>query len=349
MIELRSDTFTLPTDSMRAAITQAVLGDDVYGEDPTVRRLEELAASICGKENSCLMPSGTMANLVALLVHCPRGFKALVGNESDIYIYEAGGASVCGSIMYEPIPTQPDGSLLISDLAAAMPEERDDPQYALPALLCLENTHNRCGGVVLDPTYLRRAAAFAHEQQMNIHLDGARIFHAATALRVGVAELVHEMDSLQFCLSKGLAAPIGSMLVGSRSFIEQARRMRKMLGGGMRQAGIIAAAGLVALEQMTDRLEEDHRHARLFAERLAEWPEIAITLKNVQTNIVLFKVIHERFTSKTVIEAAHQRGLNLSELGHGNIRAVFHYGITEKNVEQALEIISGLLHTTNQG
>jgi threonine aldolase len=290
MIEMRSDTFTLPTQQMMSAMTQAALGDDVYGEDPTVNRLEELAATTVGKPAACLMPSGTMANLVALLAHVPRGGKVLVGNESDIYLYEAGGASVCGGIVYEPIPTRPDGLLAMDDLAAALPSDQDDPQFALPGLICVENTHNRMGGQVLSLAYLAQLKRFAASQGLPVHMDGARIFNAAVAMGVAAERIIAHADSIQFCLSKGLSAPIGSILAGEADFIAKARRIRKMLGGGMRQAGVFAAAGLVALTSMVDRLAEDHELAAKLAAGLAEVAGIDVDPSSVTTNIVRRRV-----------------------------------------------------------
>lgn len=339
MIELRSDTFTLPTPAMIDAMARAPLGDDVYGEDPTVNQLEAMAAQRFGKEAACLLPSGTMANLTAILAHCPRGAKVLVGDETDIYIYEAGGASVCGGVVYEPIRTQPDGTLRISDLAAGFPEDPSDPQFALPALICLEDTHNRCGGTVLSLDYLRDVHEFARNRGVFVHLDGARIFNAAVALGVGVAEIARYADSVQFCLSKGLSAPVGSMVVGTGEFINRVRRWRKMLGGGMRQAGIIAAAGIVALEQMVDRLAEDHANARRLAAGLARIPGIALVTEAVPTNIVFFRLTDERFTVPRFIAAAARRGLRIGELGHGRIRAVTHAGISAADVDEAVAII----------
>lgn len=343
MIELRSDTFTLPTPAMLQAISCAKLGDDVYGEDPTVCALEDLAAYKLGKEAACLMPSGTMANLSAIMAYCPRGSKVLVGDESDIYIYEAGGASVCGGIVYEPIPTQPHGYLLLSDLEEAISVDPKDPQFAQPALICIENTHNRCGGTVLSLHYLHDLLYFAQSRGIPVHLDGARIFHAAIAQHVSPAEIAQYANSIQFCLSKGLSAPIGSIVVGEASFVKRVRNVRKMLGGGMRQEGIIAAAGIVALEQMVDRLAEDHTLARYFAEGLARLPGIQIDLDTVQTNIVIFRVVDDRFSWQSFIIAVHRRGLNLGELGHGRIRAVLHYNVTRKDVDDALDIIHEVL------
>lgn len=343
MIELRSDTFTLPNDEMLHAMTQAALGDDVYGEDPTVKELETLAARRFGKEAALLVPSGTMANLVSLLVHCPRGSKVLVGDEADIYIYEAGGAAFCGGIIYEPIPTQPDGRLALEDLKEALPDDQSDPQFALPSLICLENTHNRMGGRVLPLSYLEEVQGFAKEHGLPVHMDGARLFNAAVALDITVEEIAKYADSVQFCLSKGLSAPIGSMVVGRTDFIRKAYRLRKMLGGGMRQAGIIAAAGIVALTKMADRLADDHAHARLLAQGLVEIDGIECDINAVETNMVFFRVVDQRFTWQTFVEAAQKRGLNIAELGHGRIRAVLHSGVTSGDVRRALEIIRAVL------
>ncbi|MGG4441341.1 low-specificity L-threonine aldolase [Brevibacillus fortis] len=343
LIELRSDTFTLPTRQMMDAIQEAVLGDDVYGEDPTVRQLEQEAARKLGKEAAILMPSGTMANLASLMAHCPRGSKVIVGNETDIYIYEAGGAAVCGGIMYEPIPTQPDGRLDIADMEWVFPLEPEDPQFALPSLICLENPHNRMGGRVLPLAYLEEVRAFAKEKAVPVHMDGARLFNAAVALDVDAAEIARYADSVQICLSKGLSAPIGSLVVGTEDFIQKVYRLRKMLGGGMRQAGIIAAPGLVALQQMTDRLAVDHANALRLARGLAEIPGIVTRVEDVETNIVFFQIEHPAHTWQTFIEAAHAHGLHVAELGHGRIRAVTHSGIETADIDKALSIVRELL------
>jgi len=328
---------------MLEAISKARLGDDVYGEDPTARRLEELAAHKLGKEAACLMPSGTMANLASIMAHCSRGSKILVSNESDIFLYEAGGAAVCGGIVYEPLPTQLDGSILIDDLDRSCSNDPNDPQFSPPGLICLENTHNRRGGTVLPMVYLQRVSHFAHSRMLPIHIDGARIFNAAAALSISPAQIAAHADSVQFCLSKGLSAPIGSVMVGSGMFIERVRRIRKMLGGGMRQTGIVAAAGIVALEQMIDRLVEDHANARLLAEGLAKLPGLRIDLDMVQTNIVIFRVVDERFDCQTFTLAAGRRGLRIGRFGHAEIRAVTHSGITAEEVERALNIIVAVL------
>lgn len=342
MIEMRSDTFTLPTPEMLSAMTSAPLGDDVYGEDPTVRRLEELAAGVTGKQAACLMPSGTMANLAALMAHAPRGSEVLVGSESDIAIYEAAGASVCGGLAYHPVPTQPDGRLGLDDLAAAMPEDPDDPQFALPAVLCLENSQNRCGGKVLPDEYTGQVRRFADEHGLRVHLDGARLFNAAVASGSSPAHLARHADSVQFCLSKGLGAPIGSMLAGDGAFVGQARRIRKMLGGGMRQAGVIAAAGIVAIRN-SPRLAEDHANARRLADGLAAIPGIRTDPAEVQTNICMFRVTDPRFTVDAFLASARDLGLSVALLGHGRVRAVTHLGIQARDVDDAVAIVAKVL------
>ncbi|MGZ0150538.1 GntG family PLP-dependent aldolase [Kribbella sp. WER1] len=340
---MRSDTFTLPTPEMFTAMTLADLGDDVYSEDPTVKRLEELAAERVGKTDACLMPSGTMANLTAMMAHVPRGGKAIVGDESDIYLYEAGGASVCGGIVYEPIHTQPEGTLELADLEAGWPPDLDDSQFALPGLICLENTHNRMGGRVLAPGYLDDVRRLANERGVPVHMDGARIFHAEVASGVPAAEIARVADSLQFCLSKALSAPIGSILAGDREVIARARRLRKMLGGGMRQAGVVAAAGIVALTSMVDRLAEDHALAACLAQRLAEVDGIDIDASSVVTNIVLFRVTAGDLDENAVVGLARERGLAIGEFGHGRIRAVTHRGVGPADVRDAADILAGIV------
>jgi threonine aldolase len=342
MIELRSDTFTLPTPAMRRAMAEAEVGDDVYGEDPTVVELEHRSAEAVGKEAACLMPSGTMANLAALLAAAPRGSKILVGARSDLYVFEAGGASVCGGLVYEPLPNQTDGTIRLSDLSRALPDDPGDPQFAVPAVVCLEDTHNATGGKVLPPGYLASVRAFADEHRLWLHLDGARIFNAAVARGVPVADVAKEVDSVQFCLSKGLGAPVGSMLSGSAAFVSAARRVRKMLGGGMRQAGIIAAAGLVALREV-DRIAEDHVNARRLAEGLAGIEGVHCDPAAVQTNIVMFKLARGSMPHAEFCERAAAEGIGIAELGAGTIRAVTHRDVAAADIDQAIAAITGLL------
>ncbi|MGM1058984.1 GntG family PLP-dependent aldolase [Saccharothrix sp. Mg75] len=341
-IELRSDTFTLPTAEMMAAMAAAPLGDDVYGEDPTVVALEAEAASVLGKPAGCYLPSGTMANLASILVHCPRGTKVIVGEQSDIYVYEAGGASVCGGVVYHPVPNLHDGSLDPDALVAAFPTDPGDPQFALPALLCLENPQNHAGGKVLSQAYLADTAAFAHAHGVPVHVDGARIFNAAAATGVDAADIAAHADSVQFCLSKGLGAPIGSVVVGPEAFVAGVRRVRKMLGGGMRQAGVVAAAGLVGLRDR-GRLAEDHATARRLAEGLSAIPGITLD-GDADINMVFFRVTAHGWDSTALIGAAREHGIDLAELGPGRIRAVTHLGVDTADVDHAVDVVASILH-----
>ena len=340
-VELRSDTFTLPTPRMLEAMVRAELGDDVYGEDPTAARLEALSARLLGKEAGCFVPSGTMANLTSIMTHCPRGAKAIVGDESDIYVYEAGGASVCGGVVYHPVPNRPDGTLPLDAVRAAFPPDYEDPQFARPALLCLENPQNHSGGRILSMSYLRDVQALARETGIAVHIDGARIFNAALGSGVPVQEIAACADSVQFCLSKGLGAPVGSMVVGTAPFVAGVRRLRKMLGGGMRQSGVLAAAGIVALEDRA-RLAEDHATARQLAQGLAAIPGVSVRPQDVDLNIVFFRVAAPGLDNAGFIAAAAARGLSLAELGHGRIRCVTHQGVTPEDVDYALDVIRSI-------
>nr|MDJ0720185.1 low-specificity L-threonine aldolase [Desulfobacterales bacterium] len=283
-IDLRSDTLTLPTPDMRRAMAEARLGDDVFGEDPTVRRLEEMAADIAGKQAALFVPSGTMANLVSLLTHCGRGDEFIVGDQAHIFYYEQGGSAQVGGIHPRTVANRPDGTLDLEAVAHAI--RADDVHFPRSRLIALENTHNRCNGTPLPPDYLGEVAALAAGHGLKVHVDGARIFNAAAALGVTVRQLAEDADSLSFCLSKGLAAPVGSLVCSDTHFIMQARRHRKVLGGGMRQAGVLAAAGIVALKTMTDRLGEDHANARQLAEGLAPHRAVRIAPAAIRTNIV---------------------------------------------------------------
>jgi threonine aldolase len=262
IIDLRSDTVTRPNPAMRAAMAAADVGDDVFGDDPTVNELERRAAARVSKEAAVFVPSGTMGNLASLLAHRPRGREVIVGDEAHIYHYEAGGASIVGGLVYHTVPTAPDGSLPIAGIAEAVRPSTGNPHLAPAGVICLENTHNRMGGTVITPEYTAAVAALAAEHHLPVHLDGARIFNAAVTMRLPVTAWTGHVTSVQFCLSKGLAAPIGSVVAGPAPFVHEVRRVRKMLGGGMRQAGILAGAALYALEHHVDRLADDHRRAR---------------------------------------------------------------------------------------
>jgi threonine aldolase len=339
VIDLRSDTVTQPTEAMRRAIRDAELGDDVFEDDPTVKRLEEMAARLLGKEAALFMPSGTMANLVAVITHTRRGDEVIVGDESHILHYEVAGASALGGVLLRAVPNDRRGRLRAEDVAAVIRPE--DIHFPRTALLCLENTHNRCGGTALSPNDLAPVVAVARRHGIPIHLDGARIFNAAVALGVPAAELARDADSVMFCLSKGLSAPVGSLLCGPRAFIARARRVRKMLGGGMRQVGAVAAAGIVALETMIDRLAEDHAHARYLAERLAELPGVEIDPAAVETNIVVFTL--RAGTADELLPRLAQAGVLATNFGPRRIRLVTHYGIERRHIDAAVARLARVL------
>lgn len=337
MIDLRSDTVTQPTPAMREAMYRAEVGDDVYGEDPTTNRLEAMAAERLGKEAALFVVSGTMANLVALLTHCGRGDEVILGDRSHTFLFEAGGSASLGGIHHWAVPNQPDGTLRLEDVAAAV--RPDNEHYPRSRLLCLENTHNRCGGAVLSVEYTDAACALAHSHGLRVHIDGARIFNAAVALGIPARDLVRDADSVAFCLSKGLSAPVGSLLCSSAAFIKEGRRWRKAVGGGMRQCGVIAAAGIVALEEMVDRLAEDHANARRFAEGIAAVRGIEIDPGKVETDIVVLSVDPERTTASQLVEALRARGVQMGAIGRSKIRAVTHYGIDAADVDAAIAAV----------
>ncbi|HEY0737974.1 MAG TPA: low-specificity L-threonine aldolase [Herpetosiphonaceae bacterium] len=344
LIDLRSDTVTLPSPEMRRAMADAELGDDVYGEDPTVNRLQDLAAEILGKEAGLFVASGTMGNLVSLLAHAPRGSEVILGDEAHIFHYEQGGASVVGGLVYHTVPTNPLGDLPLDKLAAAI-RDPSNPHYALAGVICLENTHNRCGGTVLSLDYIAQVRELATANHLPLHLDGARLPNAAVALGVDLKTVSAPFDSVQLDLSKGLSAPVGGVVVGSKEFIHRAHRARKILGGGMRQAGTIAAAGIVALEQMVERLAEDHAHARLLAEALVEMPDVRLDPATVQTNLVVFRLNPERWTPATFITAMREHGILLGGFGDDRLRFATHYGISRADVDKTIAATRQVLQT----
>lgn len=335
VIDLRSDTVTLPTPEMRKAMAEAEVGDDVWGEDPTVKRLEAMAAERLGKEAALFTASGTMSNLLAVLTWCRRGDEIILGDQSHMFLNEVGGASALGGVAYHPIPNDEGGRLRPQDVEAAI--RADNIHYPRTALVCLENTHNRCGGAVLTPEDTRAVAEVAHRRSIPVHLDGARLFNAAVSLRVPAYALTRDVDSVCFCLSKGLSCPAGSLLCGSKEFVGEARRWRKAVGGGMRQVGILAAAGIVALEKMVERLAEDHALAQELAKGLASIPGIGLDPERVQTNIVIFRwrggPVQEFLARLT------QRGVLASYMGGDLVRMVTHYGITAEDIDMAVRIV----------
>jgi threonine aldolase len=334
-VELRSDTFTLPTESMRAAMAAAEVGDDVWDEDPTIHRLQQRAAEMVGKEASLFVPSGTMGNLCALLSHTQAGEEVILEGDSHIFHSEVAGASVVGGLQLRPLETE-DGRLQPEQVRRAIREP--DIHQPRTGLLCLENTHNRKGGTCLSPAQTVALSAVAHEAGFPVHLDGARVFNAAVALGVDARELTAPVDSVMFCLSKGLSAPVGSMLAGSKDFIERARRMRKMLGGGMRQAGVVAAAGLCALNEMVDRLAEDHANARRLAEGLLGVPGVDIDLLRVETNMV-FGDCHPPLTATAFIDRCREVGVRLDQASLYRWRMVTHRGVSVEDVNYAIEAV----------
>ncbi|MQY73633.1 MAG: aminotransferase class I/II-fold pyridoxal phosphate-dependent enzyme [Dehalococcoidia bacterium] len=338
IIDLRSDTITLPTEEMRRAMYEAELGDDVHREDPTVNRLEELAAEVMGKEAALLTTSGTMSNLLGVLANTRPGDEIIVGSEAHMFWYEVGGASTLGGVVIRTIPNDEDGKLDATDVEEAIRSE--NIHFPKSALLCLENTQNRCGGAVLTCEYTEEISGLAHQHGLQVHLDGARIFNAAVALGVPARELVAPVDTVNFCLSKGLSAPVGSLFCGTREMVERARKWRKMLGGGMRQAGVIAAAGIVAMEKMVDRLAEDHANARRLVEGLAQIPGFSVSLEKVPTNIVNFEFPPE--VSDFVIKIG-ERGVKFLSRSGRSVRAVTNRMVGAEDIEEALGRINRLV------
>ncbi len=336
-IDLRSDTVTLPTPAMRRAMAEADVGDDVFGEDPTVLRLERLAAERMGKEAALFVPSGTMANLVALLTHCDRGRAVVCGDKAHVFRSEVGGAAALGGLVYRTVRNLDDGRLDPDALREAFSGGHiTEPPTGL---VCLENTHNYCAGAVLTREDTDAVAGVAREWGVPLHIDGARIFNAAVALGTTARELAVPAGSVSFCLSKGLAAPVGSLLCGGGAFIARARKTRKMLGGGMRQAGVIAAAGIVAIEEMVDRLADDHANARLLAEGLAELS--GVEPLPVATNIVIVRVPGS--DTAAFVRRLDGEGVRCVPFGPGRVRFVTHYGIERTDVERALVRVSAAL------
>ena len=342
IVDLRSDTVTLPTPAMRQAMLQTELGDDVYGEDPAVNRLEAMAAERLDKEAAVFVPSGTMANLACLLAHCHRGDEAIMGHLAHTFLFEAGGSAAVGGIHPHTVPNQPDGTLDLADVEAAI-RSPGNAHYPRTRLICLENTHNRCSGAVLAPDYAAQVRALADHYGLDVHLDGARIFNAAVALGLPVAELVRDVDSVSFCLSKGLSAPVGSLVCASAPFIAEVRRQRKMLGGGMRQAGVLAAAGIVALETMVDRLADDHANAHRLAEGLKHLPGIELDLARIQTNIVIFALTPEAPLPVEFAAGLAARGVKMGTIGGPKLRAVTHYGIDGSDIDYTLTVAREML------
>lgn len=344
-IDLRSDTVTLPTEEMREAIKHAELGDDVFNEDPTVNRLQEMAAKKMGKEAALLVTSGTQANLVSLLSNTKRGEMVILEAESHIYWYEVGGLSAIGGLLPWPIKGT-SGVLDPRDIETALrPKDIHCPETTL---VCIENTHNRAGGTIVSPNQIRAISEVVHGNDLKLYMDGARIFNAAVAMETDVKEFTKHVDNLMFCLSKGLSCPVGSIVAGDQEFIDRARKIRKILGGGMRKAGIVAAPGIIALQTMIDRLKEDHKHARLLAEKLAGINGISVNLRNVQTNIIFADVSGLGITTSQFVSKLEEKGLLVLAMDRHNVRIVTHRGIEKEHIEKALNVIESVISQINK-
>jgi threonine aldolase len=341
IVDLRSDTLTKPTPAMRQAMVAAEVGDDVFGEDPTVNRLEEMAAERLGKEAGLYVASGTMANLVSQLAHCNRGDEMILGDNAHTFYFEQGGSAAIAGIHPRTLPNQPDGKLALEDIAAAI--RPDNIHFPVTRLIMLENTHNRCNGSPLEVEYMQAVKKLTDRHGIKMHVDGARLFNAAVALAVDVCELAVETDSVSFCLSKGLAAPVGSVVCGTKNFVARARRARKVLGGGMRQAGVLAAAGIIALTEMTGRLAEDHANARKLADGLAEMNGLAIDPDRTKTNIVFFETTPDGLAADELEKRLSREGIKILVSGPRRMRAVTHYHITPEDIDHVLLIVNRVL------
>lgn len=338
VVDLRSDTVTAPTPAMRAAMASAEVGDDVLGDDPTVNRLEALAAEMMGKEAGLFVASGTMGNLAAVLAHCGRGDEVILGDQCHTFNYEAGGVAALGGVHPMPVRTTPDGRLPLESIEAAI--RTDNVHFPTTRLICLENTHNRCGGAVLDEAYTRAVGELAKRHGLKLHLDGARIFNAAASLGIQARRLAAPADSVTFCLSKALCAPVGSVLCGERAYIGRARRIRKQLGGGMRQAGVLAAAGIVALETMVDRLPEDHRRACALAQGLGAIAGITVEDAAPPSNMVYIRLAPDTPLDEAGLQQALARqAIKIGPVGPRRIRFVLHYWVDDEGVARTIEAI----------
>jgi threonine aldolase len=336
-VDLRSDTVTKPTPAMREAMATAEVGDDVFGEDPTVNRLQEMAAERMGKEAALFVPTGTMGNLLAVLTHCGRGDEAIMGNQAHTFLAEAGGIAALGGVHTYTVPNQPDGSLRLEDLQEAL-RSPNNPHHPLSRLLVVENTQNRCGGCALPVEFMQQMGNFAHTNGLLFHMDGARVFNAAAALGVKVNQLTEPVDSVTFCLSKGLCAPVGSVLCGSKDFIRRSVRIRKQLGAGMRQVGVIAAAGIVALEQMVDRLPEDHHRAKVLAAGLKDLPGLHLDWEVPQSNMVFITLdATAPYDAAQLAKRLLEDKIKVNVAGSRRIRLVTHYWIDDENIGRAVQ------------
>lgn len=349
IVDLRSDTVTKPTRAMREAMANAEVDDDVLGLDPTVERLQKETARLLGKEAGLFVPSGTMGNLICVLVHCEvRGSEVILGSESHIHWYEQGGISTLGGVHPRTVPNRPDGTLDLGGVEAAI--RGNDEHYPVTRLICLENTHNRCGGRAVSAEFTDAVGQLATRRGLKLHIDGARLFNAAAALGVSPERLVKAADSVSVCLSKGLAAPVGSVIVGPADFIAKCRRLRKALGGGMRQVGVLAAAGLLSVSDMAARLADDHAHARTLAEGMAKIPGLRADASTTDTNIVLVDVEADSpHSAAELVSLLEERGVRILCVGDARLRLVTNYHISGEDVEFALSVLKDVMSTKCSG
>lgn len=339
IIDLRSDTVTEPTDRMRDAMCKAMVGDDVYGDDPTVNELEKHAAELVGKEAALFVPSGTFGNQLALFTHCKRGDEVILGEDCHIVAHEVGGSAVIAGVQLRALETN-KGKLNLDKVKSTIRSEEEDIHFPGTSLICVENAYSN--GSVVDLEYMRDVAEIAKDRNIKVHLDGARLFNAATYLDVDVKNITRYCDSVMFCLSKGLCAPIGSILAGDREFIDKARKKRKLMGGGMRQAGFLGAAGIIALREMTGRLKEDHENALYLANRLEEMSNIKVDRDNLNINLVFFKIENCTKSSEVIVNFFKEKGIKINGPEAGKMRFATHYWITKEDVDYVVEVMKSL-------
>ncbi|WP_326512121.1 low-specificity L-threonine aldolase [Clostridium intestinale] len=340
IIDLRSDTVTQPTEEMREAMFKAMVGDDVYGDDPTINELEEYAAKLVGKEAALFVPSGTFGNQLALFTHCKRGDEVILGDDCHIVAHEVGGSAVIAGVQLRALETV-RGQLNLDKVKSIIRTEDEDIHFPGTSLICLENAYSN--GAVLPLDYVKEVYEIAKDRNINLHIDGARLFNAATSLEVDVKEITKYCDSVMFCLSKGLCAPIGSMLAGSKEFIDKARKKRKLLGGGMRQAGFLGAAGLIALKDMTKRLKEDHDNAKYLAQRLEEIPNIKVDRDNLDINLVFFKIGNCPLSSEEMVNIFSEKGIKINGPEGGKMRFATHYWVNKEAIDYVVEVMKSIL------
>ena len=342
MIDLRSDTVTLPTNEMKKFIINSPLGDDVYGEDPSVNLLQKKIAKIFNKEAALFVPSGTMANLISVLTHCNRGDEVILGDKSHIFYYEAGGISAFGGVHSHQLKNYDDGTIKINDIENSIRDIGND-HFPKTKLICLENTHNACYGSAIDTDYFKDVKEVANDNNLSIHLDGARIFNAAIKLNKSVDELTKDCDSISCCLSKGLSAPVGSVILGTKNFILKAKHMRKALGGGMRQAGLIASAGIFSLDNMINRIENDHENAKILAKQLSHIKNIEINTNQVHTNIIFIYNRHQIISNTKLLSTLEKNNIKIDYKGNSKFRLVTHSGFKESDIVSVVNVFKEIL------